>query len=223
MFGTNTGLVVICVWFIFKIHSSCLSMGKAEEEEDESLHHRKDAENARVKEQIRKDAENARQAARPESLQLEGISRKIALQDQLEQLQVQKQAHVELEEYRQAQEVKLKMEELRKELVVVEDSLAKLEQLVTLAPPPGFSPGRGKADLRGPPPPTPDGFICAISCELMVDPVICTDGHTYERATIQEWLSHHNTSPKTNEELASKALIQNHNLRAAIAEWHKLQ
>jgi hypothetical protein len=32
---------------------------------------------------------------------------------------------------------------------------------------------------------------------LMVDPVIAADGHTYERAALQEWLQHHSTSPVT--------------------------
>ncbi len=32
---------------------------------------------------------------------------------------------------------------------------------------------------------------------LMVDPVIAADGHTYERAALQEWLQHHTTSPVT--------------------------
>jgi len=67
----------------------------------------------------------------------------------------------------------------------------------------------------------PDAFVCPISFELMLDPVMCSDGHTYERAAIEDWLSSHTTSPKTNEELQTTALFPNHNLRAAIDEYLK--
>jgi len=49
--------------------------------------------------------------------------------------------------------------------------------------------------------------------------VMCADGHTYEREAIEDWLRSHSTSPKTNEELGSRVLFPNHNLRAAINEW----
>jgi hypothetical protein len=35
--------------------------------------------------------------------------------------------------------------------------------------------------------------------ELMRDPVILTDGHVYERKSIERWLISHCTSPKTNQ------------------------
>jgi len=78
---------------------------------------------------------------------------------------------------------------------------------------------RVRRESRERPPEPPDAFICPISFELMVDPVMCSDGHTYERDAIEDWLSSHNTSPKTNEELQTSALFPNHNLRAAIEEW----
>lgn len=31
---------------------------------------------------------------------------------------------------------------------------------------------------------------------IMKDPVVCQDGHTYERAAIVEWLDQHGTSPQ---------------------------
>jgi hypothetical protein len=46
--------------------------------------------------------------------------------------------------------------------------------------------------------------------------VICSDGHTYERAAIERWLQSHGTSPKTNAQLTSRALLPNHNLRGVI-------
>lgn len=62
-----------------------------------------------------------------------------------------------------------------------------------------------------------DGMICPISNSILMDPVTCLDGHSYERAAIDSWLSSgHVTSPVTGLPLASNALIPNHNLRRAI-------
>jgi hypothetical protein len=38
-------------------------------------------------------------------------------------------------------------------------------------------------------------FICSITHELMVDPVLAQDGNTYERSAILEWLETNNKSP----------------------------
>ena len=50
----------------------------------------------------------------------------------------------------------------------------------------------------------------------MEDPVICCDGHTYERTAIATWLGNNSRSPKTNQPLPSKELIPNHALRSSI-------
>jgi hypothetical protein len=65
----------------------------------------------------------------------------------------------------------------------------------------------------------PDGYECPISCEIMKDPVIAADGHSYERGEIEGWLRHHATSPKTNLPLAHKNLVPNHNLRQSIEAY----
>lgn len=44
----------------------------------------------------------------------------------------------------------------------------------------------------------PEEYVDPISQELMSDPVITADGHTYERAGIERWLAEHDTSPLTN-------------------------
>lgn len=62
----------------------------------------------------------------------------------------------------------------------------------------------------------PDEFRCSITREIMSDPVICSDGHTYERAAIERWLSNHRNSPKTNAPLPSRNVLPNHNLRTII-------
>ena len=43
----------------------------------------------------------------------------------------------------------------------------------------------------------PNEFLCPISLEIMRDPVICKDGHTYERAVILKWLETNSVSPLT--------------------------
>ncbi len=61
-----------------------------------------------------------------------------------------------------------------------------------------------------------DSFLCPITREPMEDPVICCDGHTYERQAIEMWLANNSRSPKTNQELPSRELIPNHALRSSI-------
>ena len=65
----------------------------------------------------------------------------------------------------------------------------------------------------------PDEFVCAISQQLMVDPVTTGAGQTYERETIATWLRTKQTDPRTNARLPSKKLIANVSLRQAIARW----
>ncbi len=60
-------------------------------------------------------------------------------------------------------------------------------------------------------------FICPITQERFVDPVICSDGQTYERAAIMEWFSRgKRTSPVTNARLTNTVLIPNHALKSLI-------
>jgi len=35
--------------------------------------------------------------------------------------------------------------------------------------------------------------------EVMRDPVLATDGYSYERSAIEQWLRTHNTSPMSNQ------------------------
>ena len=65
-------------------------------------------------------------------------------------------------------------------------------------------------------------FKCPITHNIMNDPVICSDGQTYERSAIQTWLASNNTSPYTGAKLDNKVLIPNIALRQAIEEYKKL-
>ena len=53
---------------------------------------------------------------------------------------------------------------------------------------------RGQLSVRS----SPSVCVCCpITLELLEDPVIAADGHTYTRRAIEDWLKENNTSPKT--------------------------
>eukprot|EP01051_Picozoa_sp_SAG22_P007775 SAG22_NODE_560_length_9102_cov_54.310785_2_plen_160_part_00 len=68
-----------------------------------------------------------------------------------------------------------------------------------------------------------DSFLCPVTVEIMREPVVCADGHSYERAAITRWFQDHDTSPATGLPLAHTNLVPNHSLRNAIEEWHRAQ
>jgi serine/threonine protein kinase len=68
--------------------------------------------------------------------------------------------------------------------------------------------------------PIPESLLCPIGFNLMVDPVVCADGHSYDRAVITAWLQSHNTSPCTNLPLEHKHLVPNIALRKMIDEFN---
>ena len=55
----------------------------------------------------------------------------------------------------------------------------------------------------------PTEFYCPISHCLMLEPVIDREGNTYERTSIEQWLSQHNTSPITRNSLKVNHLVVN--------------
>eukprot|EP00210_Caulerpa_lentillifera_P006974 g6669.t1 len=52
-------------------------------------------------------------------------------------------------------------------------------------------------------------IYCPITFEVMLDPVIAADGHTYERTAIGKWLSQKKISPITRQPISSDVLIPN--------------
>ena len=50
----------------------------------------------------------------------------------------------------------------------------------------------------------------------MQDPVVCSDGHSYERSAIEEWLEDHDTSYVTGDPLASTLVVPNRVLRHTL-------
>ena len=65
----------------------------------------------------------------------------------------------------------------------------------------------------------PAELVCPITHDIMLNPVLAADGHTYERAQIEAWLRTHDTSPLTGQPLESKALVPNILVRGQVREF----
>ena len=59
----------------------------------------------------------------------------------------------------------------------------------------------------------------AFDGELMADPVVASDGITYERHAIELWMTTHDVSPLTNQPFDHKLLIPNMSMRSMVAKW----
>jgi hypothetical protein len=70
---------------------------------------------------------------------------------------------------------------------------------------------------------TPGAFLCPITYDIMSNPVVCSDGHTYERLAIEKWLEKKQTSPMTGEELSSKTLTPNFAMKSMIEMYKQKQ
>ena len=68
--------------------------------------------------------------------------------------------------------------------------------------------------------PTPEHFICSISGEIFKDPVIASDGQTYERESIEKWIATKEgqpvRSPLTGAILNNHMLTPNHSMKSMI-------
>ena len=61
----------------------------------------------------------------------------------------------------------------------------------------------------------------AFECTLMEDPVVASDGHTYDRKDIQNRFKTHDTSPHTNEPFEDKVLRPNIAIRKLVIAWRE--
>lgn len=52
--------------------------------------------------------------------------------------------------------------------------------------------------------------------ELIEDPVVAADGHTYERRAILDWFTRKHTSPMLNTPLEDTTLRPNHSYRSSL-------
>ena len=64
----------------------------------------------------------------------------------------------------------------------------------------------------------PTEHYCPITQEIMKDPVVASDGRSYERAAIEEWIRTNGISPFTRQELSIE-LHPNQGLLTLISEW----
>jgi len=66
----------------------------------------------------------------------------------------------------------------------------------------------------------PVEHLCPISFQIMRDPVVAGDGHTYERDSIETWLKTKDTSPLTGQ-VIPKTTTPNFALKKLITEWKR--
>ena len=64
----------------------------------------------------------------------------------------------------------------------------------------------------------PRSIYCPITNMPMCDPVMLTDGFSYERDAIVQWFQYRVTSPFTGRPISNKTLVPNHALRGTIHE-----
>ena len=69
----------------------------------------------------------------------------------------------------------------------------------------------------------PNEYLCPITMTLMKEPVILSDGFTYEKSAIEKWLKEHDKSPMTNEVLESKVVTTNRQLKKLIDDFKQLE
>jgi pSer/pThr/pTyr-binding forkhead associated (FHA) protein len=62
-----------------------------------------------------------------------------------------------------------------------------------------------------------DEFLCPITYELLREPVVASDGHTYEKAAIEKWLRSNRTSPRSGQSM-DDSLVKNTNMKKLIQD-----
>ena len=84
--------------------------------------------------------------------------------------------------------------------------------------------GASLSSAAGGPQEPPRHLLCPITQELMTDPVVGADGHTYERSAMEGWLNGPDArgrSPLTNLRLEHTQLVPNYAIKAALEEWQE--
>eukprot|EP00210_Caulerpa_lentillifera_P005472 g5232.t1 len=66
-----------------------------------------------------------------------------------------------------------------------------------------------------------ESFKCPITKQIMITPVIASDGHTYEYLAISEWIKQKGTSPMSDMKLSNTTLHHNHELKSKIEAWRE--
>lgn len=66
----------------------------------------------------------------------------------------------------------------------------------------------------------PEYFKCPISWEILNNPVISNEGHSYEKWAIEKWLSREDISPITGLPLSDFTLLPNYCLKNALDDFN---
>jgi hypothetical protein len=83
---------------------------------------------------------------------------------------------------------------------------------------PAAAAGVAKGSTAAAEPDVPSHFRCPLSRVVMSDPVMAPDGHTYERAAIEDWLAVHGCSPVVRgQRMAVADLVPNNTMRVMLA------
>ena len=63
-------------------------------------------------------------------------------------------------------------------------------------------------------------FLCPIKKEIMKDPVVASDGYSYEKSSIKQWLKTRGMSPVTFQQVSTKRLTPNQILKKQIEIYY---
>ena len=70
----------------------------------------------------------------------------------------------------------------------------------------------------------PDEFICPLTLDIMIDPVVDVYGHNFEKEAILAWIDKGNTTcPLTRKDLRPSSMVSDTRLRSRIEEWKQMQ
>jgi len=68
----------------------------------------------------------------------------------------------------------------------------------------------------------PPEFRCPLSLDIMIDPVILSDGHSYERKYITQWIQQNPVSPITKQPISEQEIKPNVDLKQKIQNWKSI-
>ena len=69
--------------------------------------------------------------------------------------------------------------------------------------------------------PVPEEYLCPLTMDLMMEPLLSREGHNYERDAILNWVAEHGTSPLTRQPLRPSHLVRNRTLETKINFFRK--
>ncbi|CAF2071024.1 unnamed protein product [Rotaria magnacalcarata] len=91
----------------------------------------------------------------------------------------------------------------------------------SVSPPPPSAPPRSRSSSITDDISVPDHLICPITGAMFHDPVVASDGHTYERTAIHRCLQRDRMSPITRQPMSIGNLIQNRIVKQMVDEFRE--